>query len=335
MKRNNLITSRGLRGITMLATGMLGLFLTPACRRNDAQEASKPADASAATKLVICTTFYPTTYFTQRIAEDLVEVECFCPPDADPAFWTPDDQTVARMQKADLIVVNGANFEKGLAKITLPETRIVDTTKPLEDEFIVLEGTTTHSHGPGGSHSHEGVDGHTWLDPINAKIQAEQIRNALAARRPAHAETLERGYAALAQDLDALDVRLKRLSANIGEEMLLCSHPAYNYIARRYGWRLTTYLLDPETMPDDETFATIKANLGEQPARLMLWEAAPTEEIAARFESELAVKSVVFSPCESLEPAEIAAGATFTAEMSENIDRLEPFFDEKPATEGP
>jgi zinc transport system substrate-binding protein len=72
-----------------------------------------------------------------------------------------DDQTVAAFQQANLIVVNGASFEKGLAKVTLAESRVVDTAKPLADELIVLTETVTHTHGPQGKHSHEGIDGHT------------------------------------------------------------------------------------------------------------------------------------------------------------------------------
>jgi zinc transport system substrate-binding protein len=282
------------------------------CEQKETQQpaAGTPGVAAkpAGQKLVVYTTFYPTTYFTKRIAGDAVEIVCPCPVDADPAFWMPDEATVAAYQKADVIVVNGASFEKGLAKVTLPESRIVDTAKPLADELIVLKDAVTHTHGPQGKHSHEGIDGHTWLDPINARIQAGEIKAALVARLPDQAKTLEQGYAALVKDLDALDARLKTLAPKLSDRVLLCSHPAYNYVGRRYAWNLKTYHLDPETMPDDETFAQIKSDLAEQPAQLMLWEAQPTEEIAARMSTELGLESVVYSPCEGLDSERLAAG---------------------------
>ena len=81
---------------------------------------------------VVYTTFYPTTYFTERIVGDLATVVCPLPDGADPIFWQPTDADVAGYQEADLIIVNGAQFEKWLANVTLPEDRIVDTAKSFE-----------------------------------------------------------------------------------------------------------------------------------------------------------------------------------------------------------
>ena len=153
----------------------------------------------------VYTTFYPTTYFAQRIGGDVAQVVCPCPADADPAYWMPKDEAIAAYQKADLIVINGASFEKWLPKVTLPESRIVDTARPLRDTLIKLEQAVTHSHGPEGEHVHHGIDGHTWVDPMNAKTQAREILKALVRKLPAQKVAFERNFAALAKDLDVLD----------------------------------------------------------------------------------------------------------------------------------
>jgi zinc transport system substrate-binding protein len=297
--------------------------------KQTAQPAAKETPSLVAgpeAAITIYTTFYPTTYFAERIGGDRVEVVCPCPADADPALWMPDDATIAAYQQADLIVVNGASFEKWLGKVTLPEARLVDTTKPLADDLIVLEGAMTHSHGPQGEHTHEGIDGHTWLDPINAKTQAGEIKAALVKGYPGSAAAFEQGYAALAEDLDALDARLKGVSAKMKTQVVLCSHPAYNYIGRRYGWQLKTYHLDPGQMPGDETFYEIKSFLEEQPAKYILWEAQPTEEIAERMRAELGLESLLFSPCEMLTAEELERGKDLLSVMNQNADTLEQVF---------
>jgi len=288
-----------------------------------APAAAEVPAAAAAERPVVYTTFYPTTYFTQRIAGDRAEIVCPCPADADPAFWMPDDETIAAYQQADLIIVNGASFEKWLGKATLPISRIVDTTKPLADELIVLKDAVRHTHGPSGEHSHEGIDGHTWLDPINAKTQAGEIEAALVERFPAHKEAFEQGYAALSKDLDALDARLRSLSEKISEQVLLCNHPAWNYVARRYGWQLKTFHLDPETMPGEEALNAIRTFLEDQPVTYMLWEAEPTAEIAGKMREEFELKSVVYSPGEALDKEQLEAGEDFLTVMRANVDRLE------------
>ena len=270
----------------------------------------------------IYTTFYPTTYFTQRIGGDRVEVVCPLPEDADPIFWKPPAATIEAYQQADLIVINGAGFERWVKRVSLPSSILVDTAEPLKESFLKFAGAATHSHGNDDHHSHEGIDGHTWLDPAHAKVQAEEICKALQSLLPECADEFQASYTALAADLDAIDQSLGKLSAAMGDEHLLASHPAYNYLVERYGWNLTSLDLDPSSMPTDAQFAEIKDGLASKPAGVILWESTPADEIAERFKSELGLTSVTFSPCEQLDEASQAAGKDYVAVMGENIASL-------------
>jgi len=248
----------------------------------------------------VCTTFYPTTYFTQRIAGELVKITCPLPAGEDPITWMPDTNAIAAYQRADLVVINGADFEKWVAKVSLPPSKLVDTTRPLVGELVKFTTVITHSHGPGGQHDHVGIDGHTWLDPRNAKIQAAEIHNALAHLLPNHANTLAANHAVLVADLDALDASLVELSAELKGRRLLASHPAYNYLAKRYKWNITNLDLDPETAPSDETIDDIRKQLRQiyPRPRIILWEGKPIQAAAERLKKDLGLVSVVFSPCE-------------------------------------
>lgn len=316
-------------GLTILTVAILAT----GCDRKPADQSA--AKDAAAGPVTIYTTFYPTAYFAERIAGDLAKVVNPCPPDADPAFWTPDEQTIAAYQKADLIVINGASFEKWIANASLPPSRVVDTTMPFEDEFIVIKNAVHHSHGPAGEHSHEGVDGHTWLDPVNAKTQANEILKALVKLRPDDKSALEKSYAELAEDLDELDARLKSLTEKVGDQKLYCSHPAYNYVGRRYGWDLVTFHLDPGEMPDEETLQHVREHVAEHGAHIMLWESEPTDEIAGAI-AEMGLMNVVYSPCEAVDPEDAEAGVDFLSVMNGNVDRLKSALqaatNEKPET---
>jgi zinc transport system substrate-binding protein len=285
--------------------------------------------SSAQDKPVVYTTFYPTEYFTQRIGGDLVEVENPVPADADPIFWQPSREDLQAYQEADLVVVNGAGFEKWVEQATLPEDRVVDTAAPFANQLITYEDAITHSHGSVGEHSHEGLDGHTWLDPHHAKVQAAEIKDALAERLPAHAATFEHNYQDLAADLDALDEELSDYRESYGNQPFFASRPAYNYLARRYGWNVDNLDLDPEEMPDEETFAEIEARMAEHPAEYIVWEGEPTPEIAERFEQELGLKSVTFSPVEQLGEEERASGLDYLEVMRDNLEAIRPIFKAK------
>jgi len=283
---------------------------------------SEPETAATSGVPRVYTTFYPTTYFAERIGGGRVDVVCPLPEGEDPIFWMPGPETIHDYQQADLIVVNGAHFERWVDKVSLPQSKVVDTTGPLAAGLLKYESAVTHSHGTGGQHSHEGVDGHTWLDPENARRQAAEIEKALSLLVPEAADEFQTNFAALAADLDELARSLDELSAELGGRHLLASHPAYNYLGRRYEWDLASLDLDPAQMPDEETLASIRARLDSKPATVILWESPPAEEIAQRLREELGLASVVFSPCESLDETSAAAGQDYLTVMKANVAAL-------------
>jgi zinc transport system substrate-binding protein len=284
---------------------------------------SKGEDPSRKARPTVYTTFYPTRYFAERIGKDRVEVLCPLPDGADPILWTPDAETIRAYQKADLIIINGAGLEKWIQKVSLPDAIIVDSARPLEKELIGLEGAITHSHGRDGSHTHEGIDGHTWLDPVFARIQAAEIHKGLIRLLPDCRDELDSNLASLLRDIEALHKVLGELTGALDGRGLLASHPAYNYVARRYGWKVTSLELDATVMPDEKSMAQISAVAGKESARIILWETEPLDEIAERLEEQLGLKSVLFSPCEMLSEESMRHDLDYMGVMNENVRRLQ------------
>jgi len=273
-------------------------------------------------KPVIYTTFYPTTYFTERIVGDAAEVVCPLPEGEDPIFWDPDENAIRGYQEADLIIINGASFEKWVDKVSLPMARQVDTAQGFANRFVRFEESTTHSHGKTGEHSHEGIDGHTWLDPLLASAQAEAIRVALVRLLPDNEAELKARCDTLSSELATLDAAFRGLGDLPAGMSLYASHPAYNYLAKCYGWRVVNLDLDPEQMPSGEVFAAVKASLTEKPGRHLLWESEPLPAIAERFRTELGLESILFSPCEG--PPQ---GGDYLSVMRANSERVAAAFE--------
>lgn len=250
----------------------------------------------------VATTFHPTTWMTRYLIGGNANVTCPLPDGEDPISWTPDDDAIATYQSAKLIITNGAGFEKWIDKVTLPTSRIVDTTAELKQPLIRYENAVTHQHGPAGEHSHEGIDGHTWLDPLIAKHQAARIAAALRKTWPQHVSRIDENLGLLDKQLDDLHERLLETGYQMKQKdiRLLCSHPAYNYLARRYGWKVKNLDLDPgEPLTDAQVVALVK---DQDPAKtLMLWESEPVTESVDKL-AAAGVKSVLFSPCENKPP---------------------------------
>lgn len=271
---------------------------------------------SAAREDVALTTCYPLQYFASRVAGGLVRVECPLPAGADPAFWQPSEAELARYQHAALVLVNGAGFERWVAGASLPFSRTRDTAADFSGEFIHIEGAK-HSHGTQGEHSHDGTDGHTWLDPENARRQAQSVLLAMAKCWPEHERAFRDNGAALDAELAALDSRLRELSSR-AEVRVFASHPAYNYLARRYGWALTNIDFPPDEAPTVAHLDLLVAQTAK--ARIMLFEQPPIAEVVRALESR-GVRAVVFSPAESPDTAALN-GRDYLKIMHDNIDRL-------------
>ena len=249
---------------------------------------------AASTPPLVLASFPPLADLAARIAGDDVPVECVLPPGQDPLHWRPSRAEVAAMQEATLVVVNGASFERWVDRISLPWSRVVDTTAAVRDRLLRFR-TVTHSHGPGGEHSHEGIDGHTWLDPHLAKAQAAAICDALARAFPHRAEAFRTRLADLHRDLDALDARLRAVSEALADTRLLASHPSYAYLAARYGWEVGALALDPAAPLDDAARARATAAAHGARRTVLLWETAPLPETVAALEA-CGIRSVVFAP---------------------------------------
>ena len=256
----------------------------------------------------------------ERIGGRQIKVVFPAPVDEDPAFWRPGVDTIAGFQGADLILVNGANYAKWLKTASLPKTRVVNTSKSFQADYIKVEDAALHTHGPTGEHSHAGTAFTTWLDFRQAAQQALAILEALSRLLPDHRSIFEQRYAELEKDLFLLDDRLESAATRRRTQPLLASHPVYQYLARRYGLHIQSVLWEPEVTPEEAEWQELSSIVRSHAAVWMLWEADPLPASVERLQS-LGVGSLVFDPC-SNRPEE----GDFLGVMRQNVDRLQQAF---------
>ena len=270
---------------------------------------------------------FPAEYLVRRVGGSAVTVKNVLPVGEDPPFWNPTGEAVADVQKAELIVANGAGFEKWMETATLPADRVVDSAAKVDHIHIQAE---THSHGKGGEHSHAGTDPHTWSDPIVYLQQAEAVHAALVKARPAEKATFDTNLAALKKDLEALDRELKDATTPGKGIKLSANHPAFNYIARRYGLDIHSFDFDPEEAPSDKARAEfVSWSEGVDKPHHLLWESTPTDAVRRGFPA--GTLHITLDPLE--QPAD---GGTYDyiVQARENVKTFKTVF-RKPAPATP
>jgi zinc transport system substrate-binding protein len=269
------------------------VLFTLSCGQSTGEPETTAAPGATTSKLSVYVVNYPLAYFAERIGGDLVEVHLPAPADEDPAYWSPDAETIAAYQSADLILLNGADYANWVDRATLPPSKMVDTSASFASQYIPLEGAVTHSHGPEGAHEHTGWAFTTWLDPTLAIEQARAVHEALTAARPGGETAFGRGFAGLVADLSQLDQRLAAAATTIGDTPLLFSHPVYQYLEGRYNLNGTSVHWEPDQAPDLDELRHLLEHDG---ADWMVWEGEPLPETVASLES-LGVRSLVYDPC--------------------------------------
>ena len=249
----------------------------------------------AAEHLSVYTVNYPLAYFAERIGGDQVEVVFPAPADVDPAYWMPNQETITAYQRADLILLNGANYAKWVDKVSLSRSKMVDTSRSFRDRYLYASEVTTHSHGAVGAHAHESLAFTTWIDLSLAKLQAESIYKALARKRPTSEVEFHRNFLVLAEDLERLHARIKEVVSKDPDRALLGSHPVYDYLSTGYGINLKSVHWEPNEVPTISQWNGLNQVLKERLAKDMLWEEEPLPGTVATLVDK-GIDSVVFSP---------------------------------------
>jgi zinc transport system substrate-binding protein len=270
------------------------------CAQKDLETAPESVGETAVDEstgtLSIFTVNYPLAYFAERIGGDLVTVTFPAPAGVDPAYWAPGPEQVAEYQQADLILLNGLGYAKWLQRATLPAGKLVDTSRSFEDRWVPLQGGAVHSHGLEGEHSHQGYAFTTWLDPLLAIEQAKSVAEALREALPEHDEILQSSLEALVTDLQQLDNALVSATDGIGGQLLLFSHPVYQYLVSRYGLNARSVHWEPNEEPNEEQWQELQTMVAKNAAQWMIWEGQPTTATAGRL-AELGIQSTVYAPC--------------------------------------
>lgn len=304
---------------TLLWMMALAVMLAGCAENEDVEPSGRPE----ATNLpVVYVSNYPLKYFAERIAAPWADIRLPVPEGEDPAFWKPKPEAIQAMQRADLVVLNGASYESWLKTVSLPPSRLINTTTGFNDRLIPLAERTTHSHGLEGEHEHSGTAFTTWLDLNLAVEQVRAIIDAFSTRWPDHATPFKQAAEALERDLQLLDEQMVNIVRGAPDRPVLFSHPVYQYVQRRYGINGRSVHWEPDAMPDAVMWQALADLISEHPAKWMIWEGRPLPEIATRLES-MGIQSVVFDPC-----ASIPSQHDFLSMMQRNVEALRVVFED-------
>jgi ABC-type Zn uptake system ZnuABC Zn-binding protein ZnuA len=209
----------------LLAAAIVGGGLV-ACGSSSTPPATggSAAGTPSASKLEVVATTTQVTDFTIVIGGDCATVYGVLKPNVDPHDYEPSPADLDALAHAEVIAKNGVGLEKWLDDtVTSSGTRAV-----VVDSSAGVEVRAGDSADPAG-------DPHIWQNPMNVKIMATNIEQAMARARPACAEEFSTNLADYSAQLDQLDRDTAAAISTLTNEKLVTNHDAFGYYVDRYG----------------------------------------------------------------------------------------------------
>lgn len=288
-----------------------------------APNAPASSEASTRQKPEIFAVNFPLASFAEAIGGDLVDVTT--PPlDGSPiTSFDPSPEEIIRIQDADLILLNGADFSPWTQRASLPASKTAVTARPFRSRWI--ESTHSHDHdhdhqhGPEGDgvHHHSHWASFTWLDPVNAREQASLVGDRIAILVGSDGDVGTR-RTALEGKLDEL-VGIARRIRSLDPPTMIASEPEYQYLASGCGIEI----LDAdwhwnEPAPHDG-MESLRNLVSASNANLILVPSEPDAERRTVLE-EMGLEPVVFRLL--ADPADATDGS-FTELFKTDLENLE------------
>lgn len=162
------------------------------------------------------------------------------------------------------------------------------------EDHAAEAGNETEHHD---DHEHGGTDMHLWLDPMNAKAMAAEIRDTLVAADPTNADIYRKNTETLDKQLDTLDQEIAATVAPVKDKPFVVFHDAYQYFENRYHVRVAgSVTVSPETMPGAERLSAIHTKIGELGAACVFAEPQFEPKLLNVVTEGTAAKSGVLDP---------------------------------------
>ena len=286
--------------------------------------------ATKADKVKVIATIYPVYEFTCQVGGDKVDVTMLIPPGAEPHDWEPTGKDLAKIKNAKLFLYNGGGIEpldKLLHKDVIGSAVAVELSKGIQ----LIKGIRKeeghddgHGHSHSSGHGSEEKDPHVWLDPEYAKIEVENIANALSDIDPANKEYYRQNARTFQAELTKLHNEYISALASVARRDIVTTHAAFQYLAQRYKLNQIPVMgLAPDAEPTPEKLAAIVKFCREKQVTTIFFESLVSPKIAQTIAKETGAKLLVLNPVDGLTEEDLKKGKNYLSIMRENLENLQ------------
>lgn len=167
----------------------------------------------------------PIADFARQVGGDRVQVETLVPAGASPHTYEPTPAQLRAVVLARVLVLNGVGLEFWADKVISSADNADLAIVTVSDGMKIIAGDADE---PGGNP-------HTWLNPVNAMLQVEKIRDVFIQADPGGAGAYRANAEKYLEQLRVLDGEIRAEVAGFSSRQFIAFHSAWSYFAGEYG----------------------------------------------------------------------------------------------------
>ena len=262
--------------------------------------------------------------FTQNIGKEMVDVTLLVPMGADPHDWEPTIRDTERLQRSDVIIVNGIGYEHWIASLELTGIAgiLVDTSNGISTLDSAKHDEEKHDEEKHDEEKHDeekhgALDPHIWLNPVYAQLQVKNIANALSNSDPMNKNHYQSNAEIYNQELNLLDAKIRTELSGCKTDFITF-HDAFSYFSEEYD--LTQHTIISSTDSHGEvtlqTLENIISLARELNIKIIFAEESASTKTSQVIADEIGGKVLVLSPLE------IVSDETYVEKMTQNLESL-------------
>lgn len=224
------------RILSLMVTGLLGMFLLTACSQGDSANGNGDSATSKGKdqKLQLVGTFSILSDIVSEVGGNQIELHNIVPVGNDPHEYEPTPEDTKKTSDADVFFYNGLNLEGGDSGWV---HKLLESVGKKDDQvFAATDGVKPKYLGD--EKENEGkINPHAFLDPNVGMKMAENIRDALIKVDPDHEDAYKENADGYLEKLKDIDKEYKDKINDIPKEdrVFIASERAYQYMTERYG----------------------------------------------------------------------------------------------------
>ncbi len=296
-----------------IITILLTLIILSGCSNIEA-ESKKPN---------VIVTLFPQYDMVRAIAKDKVNLELLLPAGVEPHSYEPTPNTIIRINESDLFVYTSDIMETWISNLF---TELNDQGPIVVNSSNGVELITHLEEEDSDEEDHdEEYDPHFWLDPLNAKIMAENITSGLIEMDPENADFYQANANIYLSELDKLDQEFIDLFNRVKlNKLIYGGHFAFGYLSNRFNIEiLSPYTgYSPDAEPSVSSLAELINVMQENQIKVIFYEELVDPKIARTISEQTGANIEVLHGAHNLSLEEMAQGLTYFDVMRSNIEKL-------------